>query len=135
MVVSSELLTYPPRSFQYSSFSGSGANLKLSAFRVCNDRFMTCFSTKSERETCRFFPLLISPGTAAGLVFRFPGCELKTVRFFQIGRRKSGDFSCYISSMGSARPLSCASPEAATGLAFPLLGCEPKTVRFSNRWK
>ncbi len=22
------------------------------------------------------------PGTAAGLVLRFPGCELKTVRFF-----------------------------------------------------
>jgi hypothetical protein len=38
--VTSELLTYPQKSFQYSSFSGRGANLKLSAFCVCNNKFM-----------------------------------------------------------------------------------------------
>src|SRR6266446_5498296 len=45
----------PPKSFQYSSFSGGGANLKLSAFCVYNDRFMMWDSTKSERETGHSF--------------------------------------------------------------------------------
>jgi len=39
-------------------------------------------STKSERETGRFFSIADLSRTAAGLFFRFPGCELKTVRFF-----------------------------------------------------
>ena len=51
----SELLTYPQKAFNTVVFREGGANLKLSAFCVCNDRFMIWDSTKSERETGRFF--------------------------------------------------------------------------------
>ena len=80
--VTSELLTYPQKGFQYNTFSGGGANLKLSAFCVCDDRFMIWDCAKPERETSRFFLLLISPELQLAWFFAFPGCELKTVRFF-----------------------------------------------------
>src|ERR1700674_647061 len=76
-VLISELLTYSPKSFQYCSFSGGGANLKLSAFCVCNDRFMIWDSTKSERETGRFFLLLISPELQLAWFFVSLGANLK----------------------------------------------------------
>src|SRR6266849_831341 len=70
------------KSFQYTSFSRWGANLKLSAFCVCNDRFMIRGSTKSERKTGCSFLLQISLELQLAWFFASPGCELKTVRFF-----------------------------------------------------
>src|SRR5216683_5563046 len=70
------------KSFQYTSFSRWGANLKLSAFCVCNDRFMIRGSTKSERKTGCSFLLQISLELQLAWFFASPRCELKTVPFF-----------------------------------------------------